>query len=126
MKKLLVAPQNMKLAYEHVTINYLESINILNVLVLCQEKLSIYIVIWICIYFYFLFYFIYIYIYIYVYVKCIKKLKQHLAEDVYKSFYHVILLEVCKSYQIVPDGLYVEKEPCIGNPSKKSLDARKN
>ena len=35
--------------------------------------------------------------------------------DVCKSFYHVILLEVCKSYQIVPDELYVEIEPCIGN-----------
>ena len=49
-----------------------------------------------------------------------------LAEDVYKSFYHVIFLEVCKSYQIVPDMLYVEKEPCIGNTSKKFLDAWKN
>ena len=28
--------------------------------------------------------------------------------------------------RIVPDGLYVEKEPCIGNPSKKCLDAWKN
>ena len=50
----------------------------------------------------------------------------NLAEDVYKSFYHEIFLEVCKSYQIVPDGLYVEKEPCIGNPSKKFLDAWNN
>ena len=50
----------------------------------------------------------------------------NLAEEVYKSFYHVIFLEVCKSYQIVPDGLYVEKEPCIGNPSKNFLDAWKN
>ena len=33
---------------------------------------------------------------------------------------------MCKSYQIVPVGLYVEKEPCIGNPSKKFLDAWKN
>ena len=33
---------------------------------------------------------------------------------------------MCKSYQIVPDGLHVEKEPCIGNPSKKFLDAWKN
>ena len=40
-----------------------------------------------------------------------------LAENIYKSFYHVIFIEVCKSYQIFPDGLYVEKEPCIGNLS---------
>ena len=48
----------------------------------------------------------------------------HLAEDVYKSFYHIIFLEVCKSCQIVPDMLYVEKEPW--NTSKKFLDAWKN
>ena len=50
----------------------------------------------------------------------------NLAEDVYKSFYYVIFLEVCKSYQNVPNGFYVEKEPCIGNPSQKFLDAWKN
>ena len=33
---------------------------------------------------------------------------------------------MCKSYQIVPDGFYVEKEPCIGNPSKKVVDSWKN
>ena len=44
----------------------------------------------------------------------------------YKSFYHVIFFKVYKSCQIVPDGLYVEKEPCIGNPSNKFLDAWKN
>ena len=33
---------------------------------------------------------------------------------------------MCKSYQIVPGRLYVEKEPCIGNPSKNFLDAWKN
>ena len=49
----------------------------------------------------------------------------NVAEDDYKSFYHVIFLEVSKSYQIVPDGLYVEKEPCIGNLRKKCLDAWK-
>ena len=49
----------------------------------------------------------------------------NVAEDDYKSFYHAIFLEVSKSYQIVPDGLYVEKEPCIGNLRKKFLDAWK-
>ena len=33
---------------------------------------------------------------------------------------------MCKSHQIVPDGLHVGKKPCIGNPSKKFLDAWKN
>ena len=42
--------------------------------------------------------------------------------DIYKSSYLVIFLEVCKLHQIVPDGLYVEKQPCIGNPCKKFLD----
>ena len=31
-----------------------------------------------------------------------------------------------KSYQTVPDGLHVEKEPYIDNPSKKFLDAWRN
>ena len=58
-----------------------------------------------------------------------KSTSQHffnLEEDIYKSFYHAIFFEVCKLYQIVPDGLYVEKELCIGNPIKKLLDAWKN
>ena len=50
----------------------------------------------------------------------------NLAEDIYQSLYHVIFLEVCKSYQFVSNGFYVEKEPCTGNPSKKFLDEWKN
>ena len=41
-------------------------------------------------------------------------------------FNHVIFPEVCKLSQIVPDRLYVEQEPCLGNPNKKFLDEWKN
>ena len=54
-----------------------------------------------------------------------KSTSQHffnLAEDVY----HVIFLDVCKSYQVVPDGSYLEREPYIGNTSKKAIDSCKN
>ena len=37
--------------------------------------------------------------------------------NAYKTFYHIIFLEICKSYKIVPKGLYVKKDHCIGNPS---------
>ena len=43
----------------------------------------------------------------------------NVAGDVYKYFYHIIFLEVCKLYQTVSDELHVEKKPCIGNPSKE-------
>ena len=39
------------------------------------------------------------------------------CENAYKIFYHIIFLEICKSYKIVPKGLYVKKDYCIGNPS---------
>ena len=45
---------------------------------------------------------------------------------VYKYFYHVTFLKMCKLYQIVPDGLYVEKVPCIGNSNKQILEVWKN
>ena len=39
------------------------------------------------------------------------------CENAYKTFYHIIFLEICKSYKIVPKGWYVKKDHCIGNPS---------
>ena len=35
---------------------------------------------------------------------------------------HIIFLEICKSYKIVPKGLYVKKDYCIGNPSTEFRD----
>ena len=32
-------------------------------------------------------------------------------------FYHIISPKIRKSYSIVPEGLYVRKDYCIGNPS---------
>ena len=39
------------------------------------------------------------------------------CENAYKTFYQIIFLEIFKSYKIVPKGLYVKKDHCIGNPS---------
>ena len=44
------------------------------------------------------------------------------CENGYKVFYHIIFLEICKSYKIVPKGLYVKKHYCIGNPSTEFCD----
>ena len=44
------------------------------------------------------------------------------CENAYKIFYHIIFLEICKSYKIIPKGLYVKKDYCIGNPSTEFCD----
>ena len=46
-----------------------------------------------------------------------------ISEDIYKSFYHIVFLEVCRAYQIIPDGLFISKKPCIGKPSDEFLDS---
>ena len=50
---------------------------------------------------------------------CRRELQQliKLAEKIYKSFYHIIFLETCKSFNLVPKGLQIKKQPCIGNRS---------
>ena len=51
--------------------------------------------------------------------ECNNYMKQMLktCENAYKIFYHIIFLDICKSYKIVLNGLYVKKDYCIGNPS---------
>ena len=39
----------------------------------------------------------------------------------YETFYHVVFLEVCKSYRITPIGFNIKKTPCVGNPGKNFL-----
>ena len=48
----------------------------------------------------------------------------NISEDIYKTFYHIVFLEVCRAYQIIPDGLFISKKPCIGKPSDRFLDSR--
>ena len=42
----------------------------------------------------------------------------NLLEDAYRTFYHIVSLEVSKSYGIIPNGLKIKKAACIGNVSK--------
>ena len=72
-----------------------------------------------------------VYIYIYIYISSAnttidialmnhKNTAQQLfniSEDIYKSFYHIVFLEVCRAYQIIPRGLFISNKPCIGKPS---------
>ena len=37
----------------------------------------------------------------------------NISEDIYKSYYHIVFLEVCRAYQIIPDGLFISKKPNI-------------
>ena len=42
-------------------------------------------------------------------------------EKSYETFYHVVFLEVCKSYGITPIGFNIKNTSCVGKPSKKFL-----
>ena len=45
----------------------------------------------------------------------------NVLEKSYKSFYHVVFLEVCKSYEITPIDFNIRKTPCVGSPSQNFL-----
>ena len=47
----------------------------------------------------------------------------NISEDIYKSFHHIVFLEVCRAYKIIPDGLFISKKPCIGKPSDRFLNS---
>ena len=48
------------------------------------------------------------------YVKgCFKK-----AELIYKRFYHIFFLEICKSFNLMPKGLEAKKRYCVGGTSE--------
>lgn len=41
-----------------------------------------------------------------------KKQLYKLSEEIYRLLYHVRYLEVCCSYNIIPHGFFVNKNPC--------------
>ena len=45
----------------------------------------------------------------------------NLSEEIYRLFYHIVFLQVSNAYSIIPDGFTVNKNPCIGKPSKKLM-----
>ena len=45
----------------------------------------------------------------------------NVTEKSYETFYHVVFLEVFKSYGISPIGFHIKKTPCVGKPSKNFL-----
>ena len=45
----------------------------------------------------------------------------NLSEEIYCLLYHIVFLKVCSAYSIIPDGFTVNKNPCIGKPSKKLM-----
>ena len=42
----------------------------------------------------------------------------NILEKSYEAFYHIVFLQVCKSFEIIPTGFCIKKAPCVGNPSK--------
>ena len=49
----------------------------------------------------------------------------NLLEDAYRTFYHIVFLEVSKSYGIIPNGLKIKKAACIGNVSENFVTSWK-
>ena len=45
----------------------------------------------------------------------------NVLEKPYKTFYHAVFLEVCKSYGITPIGFDIKKTACVGKPNKNIL-----
>ena len=41
------------------------------------------------------------------------------SESIYKSFYHIVFLEICQSFGLLPKGLVSKKSFCTGHPSKE-------
>ena len=44
---------------------------------------------------------------------CYKK-----SEQINKSLYHIVFLEICKSFQLMPKGFKAKKKCCVGGTSK--------
>ena len=51
------------------------------------------------------------------------KMLFNILEDIYKSCYHTVFLEVCRACHIIPDGIFISKKPYIGKPSDKFLNS---
>ena len=47
----------------------------------------------------------------------------NISEDIYKLIYHIVFFEVCRAYQVILDGLFISKKPCLGKPSDEFLDS---
>ena len=45
----------------------------------------------------------------------------NLSEEIKRLFYHVVFLQVCSGYSIIPDGFTVKTRPCIGKPRNKQM-----
>ena len=41
------------------------------------------------------------------------------SESIYKSFYHIVFLEMRKSFELLPKGFVSENSFCFGHPSKE-------
>ena len=47
----------------------------------------------------------------------------NISEDIYKSFHHIVFLEVCRVYQNISDELFIPKKPCTEKLSDRFLDS---
>ena len=41
------------------------------------------------------------------------------SERIFKTFFHIVFLEICKSFELLPKGLSTKKRLCFGKPSEE-------
>ena len=40
------------------------------------------------------------------------------SEIIFKTFFHIVFLEICKSFELLPKGLSTKERLCFGEPSE--------
>ena len=48
------------------------------------------------------------------------------SERIFKTFFHIVFLEICKSFELLPKGLSTKKRLCFGKPSEELQKESKN
>ena len=48
------------------------------------------------------------------------------SERIFKTFFHIVFLEICKSFELLPKGLPTKKRLCFGKPSEEPEKEWKN
>ena len=49
----------------------------------------------------------------------------NISVNIYKSFYHIAFLEVCRAYYTITDVLFISKKRCIEKPIDRFLGSGK-
>ena len=48
------------------------------------------------------------------------------SERIFRKFFHIVSLEICKSFELLPKGISTKKRLCFGKPSEEFEKEWKN